>query len=82
VNCPTTVRGNAGRQLLPLAILAALVDPCLADVNASSDPTSPPDWVQDALVVAMPAAAVGGCQAGIYTPAVNGVRPWKQALIC
>ncbi len=39
------------------------------------------DWVQDALVVAMPAAAVGGCQAGIYTPAVNGVQPWRQAII-
>jgi hypothetical protein len=39
------------------------------------------DWIHDALVVAMPAAAVGGCQAGIYTPAENGVRPWRQALI-
>jgi hypothetical protein len=40
-----------------------------------------PDWVHDALVVPHPAAAVGGCQAGIYTPAVNGVRPWRQAIV-
>ncbi len=39
------------------------------------------DWVHDALVVAMPAAAVGGCQAGIYTAAENGVKPWRQAII-
>ena len=29
----------------------------------------------------MPAAAVGGCQAGVYTPAENGVRPWRNAII-
>jgi hypothetical protein len=39
------------------------------------------DWVHDALVVAMPAAAVGGCKAGIYTAAENGVKPWRQAII-
>ena len=39
------------------------------------------DWVQDLLVIAMPAAAVGGCQAGIYTAAENGVKPWRQAMI-
>jgi len=40
-----------------------------------------PDWIHDALVIANPAAAVGGCQAGIYTPAVNGLQPWRQAMI-
>ncbi len=40
-----------------------------------------PDWVRDALVIPHPAAAVGGCRAGIYTPAVNGVKPWRQAMV-
>ncbi len=39
------------------------------------------DWLHEMLVIAMPAAAVGGCQAGIYTAAENGVKPWRQALI-
>jgi len=69
----------------PVFLLLAALGTCAGQPVAGGE-TSPgvpasPDWVQDVLVVAMPAAAVGGCQAGIYTPAVNGVRPWRQALI-
>src|SRR5690606_30952678 len=39
------------------------------------------EWVRDIVVVAMPAAAVAGKKAGVYTPAENGIRPWKQAII-
>jgi len=49
--------------------------------NGTRSVASTLDWVQDLLVIAMPAAAVGGCQAGIYTAAENGVRPWRQAII-
>ncbi len=41
----------------------------------------PADWVRDLVVVAMPAAAVGGKMAGVYTAAENGITPWKQAII-
>ena len=44
-------------------------------------PAAVPDWVHQALVVANPAAAVGGARPGIYTPAVNGVEPWREAMI-
>lgn len=53
-------------------------------IHASGEPAPPatiPDWVHDALVVTNPAAAVGGCRARIYTPADNGVLPWREALI-
>lgn len=68
------------RPSLPLAI-ALLASPCWAVESAPCNAPSSLDWIHDALVVAMPAAAVGGCQAGVYTPAENGVRPWRQAII-
>ena len=86
-------RSAIGRRGMPhllcLLVLAAGLlasgNPAPAAVpDATKTPpvnSSIPDWVHDALVVAMPAAAVGGCQSGIYTPAENGVRPWRQALI-
>jgi hypothetical protein len=52
-----------------------------SEINPSNDTQFSLDWIHDSLVVAMPAAAVGGCQAGIYTAAENGVKPWHQALI-
>jgi hypothetical protein len=60
-------------------VLAALA--MLLSLGVSTSLGQSPDWVHDALVVASPAAAVGGCQAGIYTPAVNGMRPWGNAII-
>lgn len=82
----TDVRGSAfGRDTLSglgllaivVAILASRAHAWAADGVASMIP----DWADDALVIVNPAAAVGGCQAGIYTPAVNGVQPWRQAMI-
>ena len=64
---------QVGPWLLALAVLAP------GRRAAAEQPI--PDWVHDALVIANPAAAVGGCQAGVYSPAANGVRPWRQALI-
>jgi hypothetical protein len=61
-------------------VLHLLVGGLLA-VLPSSALTQPPDWIHDVLVAAHPAAAVGGAQAGIYTAAVNGVRPWRAALL-
>lgn len=66
---------HVGRRAALLLVLASL-----ASRGAAADPP-PPAWIHDALVVAMPAAAVGGCQAGVYTPAENGIRPWRQAII-
>ncbi len=67
---------------LPLLLTTVLfASSCLAADRESREALASPDWVNDALVVAMPAAAVGGCQAGIYTPAENGVRPWRHAII-
>ena len=55
---------------------------CQSRLFASDADTSAiPEWAHDALVIANPAAAVGGCQAGIYTPAANGIQPWRQAMI-
>lgn len=68
------------RPSLPLAIVL-LASPCWAAEGTPRNAPSPLDWIHDALVVAMPAAAVGGCQAGVYTPAENGVRPWRHAII-
>lgn len=39
------------------------------------------DWVRDLVVVAMPAAAVGGKNAGVYTAAENGITAWRHAII-
>ncbi|MEA5126681.1 MAG: hypothetical protein VB074_00705 [Proteiniphilum sp.] len=39
------------------------------------------DWVQDILVVSMPAAAVGGKNAGVYTAGENGITPWNSSII-
>lgn len=39
------------------------------------------DWVQDILVISMPAAAVGGKNAGVYTAAENGITPWNNSII-
>jgi hypothetical protein len=70
------------RCLPALLLLASLsVSGTLTADEATPAPHASPDWIQDALVIAMPAAAVGGCQAGVYTSAVNGVRPWRQALV-
>ncbi len=44
-----------------LLTLILLTNSCWAADRASLD------WVHDALVVAMPAAAVGGSRAGVYT---------------
>lgn len=55
-----------------VGVLAALAAPTRAQ---------PPDWIHDVLVAAHPAASVGGSQAGVYTAAVNGVRPWRAALL-
>lgn len=71
-------------EFLNSSMLLAIVLPassCWAADNGSRDTPTTPDWINDALVVAMPAAAVGGCQAGVYTPAENGLRPWRQAII-
>lgn len=68
----------------PLALLLAaslFANSCGAADNTPRDAPSSLDWINDALVVAMPAAAVGGCQAGVYTPAENGVQPWRGAII-
>jgi len=77
------IRRSPWRAFLPLLLLTMglSANQYVAAGEATPDTQSPPDWVHDALVVTMPAAAVGGCQAGIYTPADNGVRPWRQALI-
>ena len=77
------IRRSRWRAFLPLLLLLVglFANHQVAAGEAMPDAQSPPDWVHDALVVAMPAAAVGGCQAGVYTPADNGVRPWRQALI-
>ncbi len=72
-------RGPLAMSLLLLACLAASRD--VAADRPTSATESSPDWVHDALVIAMPAAAVGGCQAGVYTPAENGVRPWREAIV-
>jgi len=66
--------GNRSWPVL-LGILAA----CVGPVAVAEQPA--PEWIHDALVVAMPAAAVGGFQAGVYTPAENGIRPWRQAIM-
>ncbi|MEN6494370.1 MAG: hypothetical protein ABFD16_08765 [Thermoguttaceae bacterium] len=68
------------RPSLLLAIVL-FANSCWAADSVSRDAPASLDWVNDALVVAMPAAAVGGCQAGVYTPAENGVRPWRHAII-
>jgi len=68
-------------KLPSLLAILLLGSPCPATDGGSRGIPVPEDWVNDALVVAMPAAAVGGCQAGIYTPAENGVRPWRHAII-
>lgn len=39
------------------------------------------EWVRDLVVIAMPAAAAGGQNAGVYTAAENGIMPWKNAII-
>jgi len=52
-----------------------------ADADPRGGHESIPEWVHDALVIANPAAAVGGAQAGIYAPSENGILPWRQALI-
>ncbi|NGM62475.1 hypothetical protein G5B30_11180 [Sphingobacterium sp. SGG-5] len=60
-----------------------------SEENRVSDPEDierkqkelPTDWVRDLVVVSMPAAAVGGKMAGVYTAAENGIVPWKQAII-
>ncbi|NLS96465.1 MAG: hypothetical protein GXX96_30375 [Planctomycetaceae bacterium] len=65
--------------LLLLGCLSS--NPVLAADQPIPDTQSSPDWVRDALVIAMPAAAVGGCQAGVYTPAENGIRPWRRAIV-
>ena len=77
------IQRSPRRILLPLLLLPLWLsaDRYAAAGESALDPAATPDWVHDALVVAMPAAAVGGCQAGIYTPAVNGVSPWRQAMI-
>lgn len=64
-----------------LLAIALLTNSCWAADGVSPDAPASLDWVRDALVVAMPAAAVGGSQAGVYTPAENGVQPWREAII-
>ena len=70
-------------QTIVIVLLAGpglMASLCRAE-GEDPDERSTLDWVEQALVVAMPAAAVGGCQAGVYTPAENGVRPWRNAII-
>ena len=70
-------------QVVPPLLLAVglLANPCWAVEKETLDTHSSLDWINEALVVAMPAASVGGCQAGVYTAAENGVQPWRQAII-
>lgn len=68
-------------SLPPMALVLLAANPPPGSAADTLQPTGIPAWAQDALVIANPAAAVGGCQAGIYTPAVNGIQPWGQALI-
>lgn len=44
-------------------------------------PVLPEDWIKDLVVVAMPAAAAGGKNAGVYTASENGIVPWQRAII-
>lgn len=41
----------------------------------------PENWIHDLVVISMPAAAVGGKKAGVYTAAENGVIPWNNAIM-
>lgn len=68
------IRGTLRRTALSCALA------CLACQSSVAEQPAP-EWIHDALVVAMPAAAVGGCQAGVYTAADNGIQPWRQAIL-
>ena len=70
-------------RVVPPLLLAIglLANPSWAAEEETRDAHPSLDWLNEALVVATPAAAVGGCQAGVYTPAENGVRPWRHAII-
>jgi hypothetical protein len=71
--------GRQSSERLSWAAMLLLLVPFTCRCEAADQPS--PQWIHDALVVAMPAAAVGGCQAAVYTPAENGIRPWRQAII-
>ena len=67
--------------LLLLLAVCLLANPSRAAEKETRDAHPSLDWLDEAVVVAMPAAAVGGPQAGVYTAAENGVRPWRHAII-
>lgn len=75
---PASVRGNSPWLASPIESGGDQNSPVAAPIPLQE---SASDWVRDLVVVAMPAAAVGGKNAGVYTAAENGIRPWKQAII-
>ena len=79
--CEHDRRFSCRRVVLPLLLVMGLMaSPSKAAEEARGTHPSL-DWVDEAVVVAMPAAAVGGAQAGVYTAAENGVQPWRDAII-
>ncbi|MBD1422329.1 hypothetical protein [Sphingobacterium chuzhouense] len=82
--------GMLAGMVLPFSVKGRAVEPdSSGEERLEMDPVlkgSPlketaSEWVRDLVVVAMPAAAVGGQNAGVYTAAENGIEPWKQAII-
>src|SRR5690606_13928953 len=70
-----------GRTVQSTARQSGADSPIMVDKALEKRKKLPADWVRDLVVVSMPAAAVGGKKAGVYTAAENGIVPWKQAII-
>ncbi|MEL7589011.1 MAG: hypothetical protein AAGU19_20035 [Prolixibacteraceae bacterium] len=58
-----------------------LTPPAAISAKKSVPNKLPENWIHDLVVVSMPAAAIGGKKAGVYTAAENGVIPWNKAII-